>query len=105
MLDVTVVKTSQIITLSFTAPSASPTSITTSDVIPNSFTVQWWAVDCIHSNGNITGYTVRYEIQGNGSTQTVSVSGPSRMYFVISGLTLDTSYGGGSRECEWCWRV
>ena len=58
----------------------------------STITVQWRAVDCIHRNGNITGYSVRYGVQGNGSTQTVSVSGPSRMSIVISGLTPDTSY-------------
>ena len=75
-----------------TAPSASPTSITASDVIPNRFTVQWGAVDCIDRNGDITGYSVRYGVQGSGSTQTVSVSGPGTMDIDISGLTADTSY-------------
>ena len=75
-----------------TAPSASPTSITASGVIPNSFTVQWGAVDCIDRNGDITGYSVRYGVQGSGSTQTESVSGPGTMDIDISGLTADTSY-------------
>ena len=82
----------EFMSISSTAPSASPTSITASDVIPNSFTVQWEAVDCIHRNGDITGYTVRYGVQGSGSTQTVSVSGPGTMDIDISGLTPDTSY-------------
>ena len=63
-----------------------------SEVNSSTIAVQWGAVDCIHRNGDITGYTVRYGVQGNGSTQTVSVSGPRRMSIVISGLTPDTSY-------------
>ena len=63
-----------------------------SEVTSSSITVQWGTVDCIHRNGNITGYILRYGVRGNGSTQTVSVSGPSRMSIVISGLTPDTSY-------------
>ena len=49
-------------------------------------------MDCIDRNGDITGYSVRYGVQGSGSTQTVSVSGPGTMDIDISGLTPDTSY-------------
>ena len=58
----------------------------------SSITVQWGAVDCIHHNGNITGYSVRYGVQGSGSTQTESVSGGATTEATISGLTLSTSY-------------
>ena len=58
----------------------------------SSITVQWGAVDCIHRNGDITGYTVRYGVQGNGSTQTVSVSGGGATMTTISGLTASTEY-------------
>ena len=74
------------------APSAAPTSVSVSEVTSSSITVQWGAVDCIHRNGDITGYSVRYGVQGSGSTQTVSVSGPGTMDIDISGLTADTSY-------------
>ena len=74
------------------APSAPPTSVNTSDVTSSSITVQWGAVDCIHRNGDITGYSVRYGVQGNGSTQTESVSGGATIEATISGLTKDTSY-------------
>ena len=60
-------------------PSAPPTSVSTSDVTSSSITVQWGAVDCIHRNGDITGYSVRYGVQGSGNTETVSVSEDSAL--------------------------
>ena len=74
------------------APSAPPTSVSTSDVTSSSITVQWGAVDCIHRNGDITGYSVQYGVQGSGSTQTDSVSGGATTEATISGLTPSTSY-------------
>ena len=76
----------------YIAPSAAPTSVKVSEVTSSSITVQWGAVDCIHRNGDITGYSVRYEVQGSGSTQTVSVSGGSTTEASISGLTPSTNY-------------
>ena len=73
-------------------PSAAPTSVSISEVTSSSITVQWGAVDCIHRNGDITGYSVRYGVQGSGSTQTVSVSGGSVTETTISGLTPSTTY-------------
>ena len=64
----------------------------TSNVTSSSITVQWGAVDCIHRNGDITGYSVRYGVQGSGSTQTESVSGGTTTEITISELTQDTSY-------------
>ena len=74
------------------APSTSPTCVSVSEVTSTSITVQWGAVDCIHRNGDITGYTVRYEVQGNGSTQTATVSGGGSTQIIISGLTPSTNY-------------
>ena len=74
------------------APSAPPTSVSTSDVTSSSITVQWGAVDCIHRNGDITGYSVRYGVQGSGSTQTESVSGGATTEAIISGLAAGTNY-------------
>ena len=76
------------------APSAPPTSVHTSesDVTSSSITVQWGAVDCIHHNGDITGYLVQYGMQGSGSTQTVSILGSATTEAAISGLTPFTSY-------------
>ena len=74
-----------------TGPSAPPTSVSASSS-STSITVQWGAVDCIHSNGDIIGYSVRYGVQGNGSTQTESVSGGGATMGLISGLEPMTSY-------------
>ena len=74
------------------APSAAPTSVSVSEVTSSSIIVQWGAVDCIHRNGDITGYSVRYGVQKSGSTQTVSISGGSVTEATISGLTPSTIY-------------
>ena len=76
----------------FLAPSTAPTCVSVSEVTSTSITVQWGEVDCIHSNGDITGYTVLYAVQVNGSIQTVSVSGGGSTQTIISGLTPSTNY-------------
>ena len=48
-----------------------------------SITVQWGPVDCIHRNGDITGYLVRY------GQQTLSTSVTEA---TLSGLTPSTLY-------------
>ena len=68
------------------APSAAPTPVSVSEVTSSSITVQWGAVDCIHRNGYITGYSVRYGIQ------TKSVSGGGSTQTIIFGLTPSTEY-------------
>ena len=75
-----------------TAPSAPPESVRAFNVIPNSFSLQWGMVPCIHRNGDITGYSVRYGVEGSGSTQTMSISSSGVMNTTISGLMPDTSY-------------
>ena len=50
------------------APFTPPTSVSVSEVTSSSITVQWGPVDCIHRNGNITGYSMQY------GSETVSVS-------------------------------
>ena len=69
------------------APSAPPSFVSISEVTSSSITVQWGPVDCIHRNGDITGYSVQY------GSEPVSVSGDSSggMY-VISGLMPSTNY-------------
>ena len=77
------------------APSAPPTSVSTSDVTSSSITVQWGVVDCIHRNGDITGYSVRYGVQGSaeGDRTVVMASGDSSGGMdMISGLTPSTTY-------------
>ena len=74
------------------APSAPPTSVSTSNVTSSSISVQWGPVVCIDRNGDITGYSVQYGVQGNGSPQTVNVSGGATTGFNISGLSPASSY-------------
>ena len=75
----------------FVVPSAAPTSVSVSEVTSSSITVQWGAVNCIHRNGDITGYSVQYGVQGSG-TQTGSVSGGGATQTTISGLMASTTY-------------
>ena len=54
---------------------------------PFSITVQWGPVNCIHRNGDIAGYSVKY------GSETVSVSGDaSGGRLIISGLMPSTTY-------------
>ena len=61
-----------------------------------SITVQWGPVDCIHRNGDITGYSVRYgEVGSAEGARTVveMVSGDfSGGMYTISGLIAATVY-------------
>ena len=67
-----------------------------SEVTSSSITVQWGPVDCIHRNGNITGYSVRYgEVGSAEGERTVDemVSGDfSGGMYTISGLSQATEY-------------
>ena len=81
-----------ILNLSHTAPSAAPTPVRISGMTSSSITVQWGAVDCIDRNGDITGYSVWYEVQGSGSTQTRDVSGGDTRQSTIPGLNPSTTY-------------
>ena len=73
------------------APSGPPTSVSATST-STTITVQWGAVDCIHRNGDITGYSVQYGVVGSGSTQTMSVSGGSVTEATISSLMSSTTY-------------
>ena len=73
-------------------PTASPSSVSILDATFTTIAVKWSRVDCIHRNGNITGYSVRYGVQGSGSTQIVNISGGATTETTISGLTPSTSY-------------
>ena len=76
----------------FPVPSAPPTTVIIFHVTFSSITVQWGPVNCIQRNGDITGYSVRYGAQGDGNTQTVSVSGGNTTKITISGLHSSTVY-------------
>ena len=71
------------------APIGPPTSVSVSSS-STSITVQWGPVDCIHRNGDITGYSVQYGEMGSGSTQTVNVTGETST--TISELSTSTSH-------------
>ena len=78
--------------MNHTAPSAPPDSVSISEVTSSSITVQWEMVPCIHRNGDITGYSVQYGIQGQ-STQTMSAPGDSSGgSYEITGLQSSTTY-------------
>ena len=69
------------------APSASPSIRTT--ITSTTITVQWGAVDCIHRNGHITHYLVRYGVQGSAEGGRIEVTGTQT---TISELTPSTIY-------------
>ena len=67
-------------------PSAPPSGVTADGTV-TSITVQWGMVPCIHQNGAITGYSVRYrEVGSSGSPQTVNATGNGHTL-----MELDTS--------------
>ena len=66
--------------------------MTVTGVTSSTISVQWGSVSCIHQNGDITGYSVQYEVMGSGNTQTMPVSGAGTTQTTISGLTPSTNY-------------
>ena len=74
------------------APSAPPSSVRVTDVTSSTITVQWGMVPCIHQNGPIIGYSVRYGVMGSGSSQTETVSGASVTEITLSSLLKYTNY-------------
>ena len=76
-------------------PTAAPTNVGTSSDTFSSITVQWGAVNCIHRNGDITDYLVRYGVQGSGvGDRTVEMASgdSSGGMYQISGLSASTEY-------------
>ena len=51
-------------------------------------------MDCIHQNGGITGYSVRYGV-GGSETNIISVPGGTTTETTISGLQSSTTYSVG----------
>ena len=78
-------------TFPFVVPSAPPTSVSVSEVTSSSITVQWGPVDCIHRNGNITGYSVQYGELGSAEGER-TLQMVSNKQATISGLTPSTEY-------------
>ena len=75
-----------------TAPSSPPSDVTVTDVNSSAITAQWGSVPCADQNGAITGYSVQYGVEGNGSTETVTVNGASTTQTTLSGLNPSTTY-------------
>ncbi|WP_368859475.1 fibronectin type III domain-containing protein, partial [Methylobacterium crusticola] len=44
------------------------------EVTGTTITVQWGPVDCIHHNGDITGYSVQYGVEQSVKVHTINVS-------------------------------
>ena len=49
-------------------------------------------MDCIHHNGDIIGYSVRYGIQGSVNKQVVDIMGRATTETTINGLNATTNY-------------
>ena len=76
------------------APTAAPTPMSLGSTTSN-ITVQWGAVDCIDRNGDITGYSVRYGVQGTAEgdrTVKMATGDSSGGMYTISGLSAATVY-------------
>ena len=73
----------------FTAGPSAPPNGVSADGTSTAISVQWGSVPCIHQNGQITGYSVRYGVVGSGNTETMNVTGSGA---VISELETSTNY-------------
>ena len=66
-----------------------------STVTSSNITVQWGAVNCTDRNGDITGYSVRYGVQGSAEgdrTVKMATGDSSGGMYTISGLSTATEY-------------
>ena len=79
----------QLITVSFSAPSAGPSSVSVVGVTSSTITVMWGSVPCIHQNGDITGYLVQYRAVGSENKDTVETS---ETEITLSSLMPETDY-------------
>ena len=84
----------QVIILVPPAPSAAPTPMSLGSTT-STITVQWGEVNCTDRNGDITGYSVRYGVQGTAEgdrTVKNSTGDSSGGMYTISGLFAATLY-------------
>ena len=79
-------------TILLLVPSAAPKSLSVSQVTSSSITVQWEPVQCIHQNGEITGYLIQYGVASSGIVQSMLISGESATDAAIKNLRPDTVY-------------
>ena len=77
----------------------------------STITVQWGPVECRHTNGDITGYSVRYGEVGSGREEVMVVSGeatqtdvtgltPGRLYSVRVAAVNSAGEGSYSQSIE-----
>ena len=59
--------------VSFIVPSAPPTDVNIS-ISGLNIIVQWESVECIHHNGDITGYIIQYRENGSELTESLNIS-------------------------------
>ena len=76
----------------FSVPSAPPGSVYGSVHTSTSLTIHWGLIDCIHRNGDITGYYVWYSDANSGRKESKFVSGGSVTENTISNLKRTTAY-------------
>ena len=99
---VTIQKGEGVVLMSYTAfsnfislaPSAAP-RVSWTFATSYSITLQWETVPCEHRNGDITGYSVRYEEMGsldNASETLINITGASVTEATISNLNFSTNY-------------
>ena len=75
------------------APSAAPTGVRVSGITSSSITLQWGPVVCIHRNGVVTGYSVRYGVLGTAvGDRPVKMVSISALETTITGLMSSTLY-------------
>ena len=84
-------KTQTLRFISSTAPSGSPTGIIEVAVTPNTITVQWGEVSCLHHNGEITGYIVEAITSGE-VVGIVNINDGDARRVTVTGLNSSTQY-------------
>ena len=72
-------------------PSGSPTVVTATST-STTITVHWEPVECIDSNGVITGYSIQYVEVESGTSETVIVTDGSILQLRIEDLSTTTDY-------------
>ena len=74
------------------APSAAPNAVMVTMTTDTTITLQWGEVDCTDHNGEITGYSVTYGVEGSDSPQTMDVPGDDVTETTIQNLMSSTTY-------------
>ena len=75
----------------FAVPSAAPSQVSVSQVTLSTIIVQWEDVECIHRNGNITGYSVLV-VASSVMDMVINVGNVKQATILLSELTPFTEY-------------